>query len=78
MMMTKMLQAVLTTAVLAATPHNGKAKAYCCTNPAICKAACGSACCKQRITTAQHSVLTKPVLPHNLVAFTGHQTHSDC
>jgi hypothetical protein len=72
MIMSKMLQAVLTTAVLTATPHAGKAKSYCCTNPAICKAACGSACCKQRITTASQSVLWKPVLPHNLVEFRAH------
>ena len=60
--MSKMLQAVLTTAILAATPQ-GKSKTYCCTNPTICKAACGAACCASRITTAKQSVLPKPVLP---------------
>ncbi len=60
--MSKMLQAVLTSAVLTARPAGGKAKSYCCTNPEICKAACGSACCKHRITTAHHSVLPVPVL----------------
>jgi hypothetical protein len=60
--MSKMLQAVLTTAVIATSPQMTKAKTYCCTNPAICKAACGSACCQSRITTARHSRLPKPVL----------------
>jgi hypothetical protein len=60
--MSKMLQAVLTSAVLTASPAGGKAKPYCCTNPQICKAACGSACCKHRITTARGSVLSIPVL----------------
>jgi hypothetical protein len=62
MTMSKMLQAVLTSAVLSASPAGGKTKPYCCTNPQICKAACGSACCKQRITTAHNSVLSVPVL----------------
>jgi hypothetical protein len=64
--MSKMLQAVLTTAILTASPPAGKAKPYCCTNPAICKTACGSACCKSRITTARHSVLPKPILPQSV------------
>jgi hypothetical protein len=61
--MSKMLQAVLTTAVLTTMPVAGKAKTYCCTNPNICKAACGSACCGSKITTARQSKLPKPVLP---------------
>jgi hypothetical protein len=60
--MSKMLQTVLTTAIFAATPQVTKSKTYCCTNPAICKAACRSACCPSRITTARHSKLPKPVL----------------
>ena len=62
MIMSKMLQAVLTTTVLTAAPSALQAKPYCCINPAICKAACGSACCTQRITTAKQSHLTTPIL----------------
>ena len=60
--MSKMLQAVLTTTALTATRRAAEAKPYRCVKPALCKAACGSTDCMERMTTARQSRLTTPVL----------------
>ena len=60
--MSKMLQAVLTTTTLTAARRAAEAKPYRCVKPALCKAACGSDNCMERMTTARQSRLTTPVL----------------
>jgi hypothetical protein len=62
MVMSKMLQAVLTTTALTATRRTAEAKPYRCVKPVICKAACGSTDCMERMTTAKRSSLATPVL----------------
>jgi hypothetical protein len=63
-MMSHIIKAVLATAALLAVSSGAQAKRYCCSNPAICRAVCGSACCGDNfaIKAQQQEKQSKPKL----------------
>ncbi len=62
--MSNLVKAVLTMAAIAALSTSAQAKQYCCSNPAICNAVCGSACCGSNLAAKAQTQdkMSKPVL----------------
>jgi hypothetical protein len=64
MIMSNLIKAVLTVAALTALSASAEAKRYCCSNPAICNAVCGSSCCGSNLAAKAQTQdkMSKPVL----------------
>jgi hypothetical protein len=62
--MSNAFKAVLGIAAFLSMSGATQAKQYCCSNPAICKAVCGAACCGQAfaVKAQQQEKQTKPAL----------------
>jgi hypothetical protein len=64
MIMSNIVKAVLTVAAITALSASAQAKQYCCSNPAICNAVCGSACCGSNLAAKAQTQdkMSKPAL----------------